>query len=296
MNRILTAGRGAFVLLERAGRTGVGECAPLPGRSPDRLEEDLAALASASSVDDVPLSLPAARFALETALLDLAAQERGVSVAEILGRAPVGELAASAIVPLGGSSTAATWKVKIGRGDQDGEIAALGVMRSGLRLDVNRAWSREQAARALPRLVRLEPAWVEEPVSAADLLDMGPQPVPIALDESLLDQPDESAAALAAGLVHAVVLKPALLGGHAACLDWAARARRAGAVPVTSHLMDGPVGLAAAIELALAIAEPGDPAAGLGAHDGLAAWPALAVPQLRGQRLISHRPGLGVRP
>ncbi len=296
MNRIVSAGRGAFVLVERAGRTGVGECAPLPGRSPDRLEEDLAALAAAASVDDVPASLPAARFALETALLDLAAQERDMSVADVLVASPARELFASAIVPLGGSSPATTWKVKIGRGDPGDEIAALGGMRRGLRLDVNRAWSREQTARALPRLVPLEPAWVEEPVSAADLLALGPQPVPIALDESLLDQPDESAAALAAGLVRAVVLKPALLGGHAACLTWAARARRAGAVPVVSHLMDGPVGLAAAIELALAIAQTGDPAAGLGAHDGLAAWPALAVPQLRGQRLVSHRPGLGVRP
>ena len=296
MNRIVTAGRGAFVLVERAGRTGVGECAPLPGRSPDRLDEDLLALGAAAAVEEIPPWLPAARFALETALLDLAAQERGLSVAEILTSAPARELFASAIVPLGESSPAATWKVKIGRGELESEIAALGGMRRGLRLDVNRAWSREQAARTLPRLVPLEPAWVEEPVSAADLLELGPQPVPIALDESLLDQPDQSAAALAAGLVHAVVLKPALLGGHVACLDWAARARRAGAVPVVSHLMDGPVGLAAAIELALAIAEPGDPAAGLGAHGGLAAWPALTLPQLRGQRLVSHRPGLGVRP
>ncbi len=296
MNRIARAGRGAYLVVERGGRAGTGECAPLPGRSPDRLDDCLAALASAARVDDIPRALPAARFALETALLDLAAQERGVSVAEVLAHSPARELVASAIVPLGGGSAAATWKVKIGRGDLDEELAALIRMRRGLRLDVNRGWSREQAARILPRLVGLEPAWVEEPVSATDLLALGRQPVPIALDESLLDQPEESAAALAAGLVHAVVLKPALLGGQAACLDWAARARRAGALPVVSHLMDGPVALAAAIELALAMARPGDPPPGLGAHDGLAAWPPVAIPQLQGQRLVSHRPGLGVGP
>ncbi|HEU5056466.1 MAG TPA: enolase C-terminal domain-like protein, partial [Kofleriaceae bacterium] len=237
MNRIVAAGRGAYVVVERGGRAGVGECAPLPGRSPDRLDECVAALAGARAVEDIPPGLPAARFALETALLDLAAQERGASVAELLSPAPMQALPASAIVPLGGSSAAATWKVKIGRGDLGEELVALAAMRRGLRLDVNRAWSREQAARALPRLVPLEPAWVEEPVSAADLLALGRQPVPVALDESLLDQPEESTAALAAGLVHALVLKPALLGGHAACLTWAARARRAGALPVVSHLM-----------------------------------------------------------
>lgn len=294
MNRIVAAGRGAFVLVERDGRAGVGECAPLPGRSPDRLDDGLTALASAAAVADIPRSLPAARFALETALLDLAAQERGASVSELLSGAPARVLAASAIVPLGGSAAAGTWKVKIGRGDFEAELRALAAMRRGLRLDVNRAWSRADAGERLARLVPLEPAWVEEPISAADLLALGPQPVPIALDESLLDQPEESRAALDAGLVRAVVLKPALLGGHAACLAWAARARRGGAVPIASHLMDGPVGLASTIELALAMARPGDPAAGLGAHQGLAAWPPVVVPQLRGDRLVSHRPGLGV--
>ncbi len=296
MNRIVPAGRGAFVLVERDGLTGAGECAPLPGRSADTIDDDLAALASARELADIPRSLPAARFALETALLDLEARARGVPVADLLAPAPVRELSASAIVPLGGHSPAAAWKVKIGRTDFAAERAALASMRRGLRLDVNRAWSLEQAAGHLAALVPLEPAWVEEPVSAADLVRLGAQPVPIALDESLLDQPHESAAALDAGLVQVLVLKPAVLGGHRACLDWAARARRAGALPVVSHLMDGPVALAAAIELALAIARPGDPAPGLGAHDGLAAFPPLRVPQLAGQRLVSHRPGLGVVP
>jgi L-alanine-DL-glutamate epimerase-like enolase superfamily enzyme len=294
VNRIIPAGRGAFLLVARDGLTGAGECAPLPGRSPDALADDLAALMSARELADIPLSLPAARFALETALLDLAAQVRGVSLAEMLAPEPVRELPASAIVPLGGSSPAAAWKVKIGRSEE--LTGALARMRRGLRLDVNRAWPRDQAARRLAALVPLEPAWVEEPTSAADLLQLGKQPVPIALDESLLDQPDESAAALDAGLVQVLVLKPAVLGGHRACLDWATRARTSGALPIVSHLMDGPIGLAAAIELALAVARPGDPAPGLGAHAGLADWPPLAVPQLAGQRLISHRPGLGVRP
>ncbi len=293
MNRIVPAGRGAFVLVERDGWTGAGECAPLPGRSPDALADDLAALASARELADIPPSLPAARFALETALLDLTARARGVSLAEILTPVPARELSASAIVPLGGWSPAAAWKVKIGRDDVTAELAR---MRRGLRLDVNRAWPREEAARRLAALAPLEPAWVEEPMSAADLLRLDKQPLPIALDESLADQPAESAAALEAGLVQVVVLKPAVLGGHRACLEWAARARQSGALPVVSHLMDGPVGLAAAIELALAMARPGDPAPGLGGHSGLAAWPPLAIPQLAGQRLVSHRPGLGVAP
>ena len=97
MNRIVAAGRGAYLIVERGGRTGAGECAPLPGRSPDRLDACLAALARAEAVADIPPGLPAARFALETALLGGEIEERGVSLAEVLSPVPVAELAASAL-------------------------------------------------------------------------------------------------------------------------------------------------------------------------------------------------------
>ena len=287
-------------LAGQSGRAGWGECSPLPGRSPDSLDACARALAAAARLEDVPPSLPAARFALETALADLEAQARGTSLAALLSPAPAESLACSAVVALDGAAPAdpvATWKVKIGRGDLARELDALRRLRprvARLRIDVNRALSRDQAARLLPLLAELDPEWVEEALSAEDLLALGGAPVPVALDESAADQPEATAAALERGLVRALVLKPAVLGGLAACRAWAARARAAGATPVVSHLFDGPVALAACAELALALARPGDPAAGLGRHAGLDAFPAARVPQLSGAALRPHAPGLGV--
>ncbi|HKE18782.1 MAG TPA: mandelate racemase/muconate lactonizing enzyme family protein [Kofleriaceae bacterium] len=324
-------------LTDRAGRTGCGEGSPLPGRSPDgaadcarALERTLAGVASTSSTSSLSVlaptaaaasaaiqaidgALPAARFALETALLDLAAQARGTSVAELLaepkGGPPLDELACSAVVPptgAGAPAGVATWKVKLGDPDRlEQDLAdlrralAAGPARVRVRLDINRRWSRAEAGRYLPRLAELAPdvalEWVEEPTSAADLVALAaPQPFAIALDESVADAPTDTEEALRRGVARVLVLKPAVLGGLSAAATWAGRARAAGAVPVVSHLFDGPVALAACAELALALARPGDPAAGLGHHAGLAALPPVRVPQLGAAALRSHRPGLGV--
>ena len=322
-------------LTDRAGRTGCGEGSPLPGRSPDSaadcaraLERALAgvpstsalsalaptAAAAAAAIQVIDGALPAARFALETALLDLAAQARGPSVAELLaeqtGGRPLDELACSAVVPptgAGAPAGVATWKVKLGDPDRlEQDLADLRRALAGapgsvrVRLDINRRWSRAEAGRYLPRLAELALdvalEWVEEPTSAPDLIALAaPQPFAIALDESVADAPADTEEALRRGLARVLVLKPAVLGGLSAAAIWAGRARAAGAVPVVSHLFDGPVALAACAELALALARPGDPAAGLGHHAGLASLPPVRVPQLgAGAALRSHRPGLGV--
>jgi o-succinylbenzoate synthase len=313
-------------LTDGAGRTGCGEGSPLPGRSPESaadcaraLERALAAplsalpptaAAAAAAIEMIDRALPAARFALETALLDLAAQATGASVAELLAARPADQLACSAVVPPTGAGAppgVTTWKVKLGdpaRLDQD--LADLRRALAGapvpvrVRVDVNRRWSRAEAARYLPRLAELAAdvalEWVEEPTAAADLLALGDaQPFVIALDESVADAEVDTEEALRRGLARVLVLKPAVLGGLSAAASWAARARAAGATPVVSHLFDGPVALAACAELALALALPGDPAAGLGLHAGLASLPLARVPQLGdGTILRSHRPGLGV--
>jgi o-succinylbenzoate synthase len=310
-------------LTDRAGRVGWGECSPLPGRSPDTraeceraLERVLAgpvpsiaatAAGAAGAIDVLDRALPAARFALESALLDLAAQARGVSVAQLLAAEPAARVACSAVVPPTGAAPhvprgITTWKVKIGdlaRLDRD--LADLRRTPAGihLRLDINGQWSRDDASSQLPRLAELVPEWVEEPTSATDLIALGASlPVPIALDESLCHAAADTVTALERGLVRALVLKPALLGGLAAAAVWAERARRAGAVPVVSHLFDGPIAFAACAELALALARPEDPAAGLGPHEGLSALAGVHVRQLGedGTHLSSHRPGLGVSP
>ncbi len=120
-------------------------------------------------------------------------------------------------------------------------------------------------------------------------------PVPIAVDESLHGPHPEALleALLRAKRCSVVVLKPAALGGALRCIALARLARHHGAAVVVSHLFDGPVALAAAAELALALG--GSRAAGLALHGGLSAFPAARFPAFAPGCLVPHaRPGLGV--
>src|SRR5205814_6820825 len=89
-------------LVDDDGRVGRGEASPLPGYSPDDRDAcaaslaavDVAALAIGggdllegvrAAVARIDARLPAARFAVETALLDLAAQRLGTAPHRLLG-------------------------------------------------------------------------------------------------------------------------------------------------------------------------------------------------------------------
>ena len=121
-------------------------------------------------------------------------------------------------------------------------------------------------------------------------------PVPIALDESLAPAGawERIEPALRTSNAVAVVLKPMLLGGIARTLDLAARARVAGLDVTVSHLFDGPVALAAASHLAIAVGSRAR-ASGLAPHGGLAVWPAATLAALRGAELLPLTvPGIGL--
>ncbi len=315
-------------LRDETGRIGQGEAAPLPGYSSETLSDCTASLrnlhATLSVVDPGdPLAalgtlaaLPsAARFALETALCDLAGQRRGVSLAVCLGG--VARPGAIALHAQPGAATDPelvaearrlvsrgfrTLKVKIG-GDFDRERAALVRLREAvgpgvsLRLDANGAWSLDGARRRLADLAPLAPEFVEQPVPGADLLALGPCAVPWAADESLVD-PSVAEALLGAGPsggCAAFVVKPALLGGLSAARSLALRAQARGFGVVVTHLFDGPVGLAAACALALSLPSP-PWACGLAAHPGLAGGAAAVRYLTAGGTVVSatDAPGLGV--
>ena len=97
---------------------------------------------------------------------------------------------------------------------------------------------------------------------------------------------------IAADSVRAVVLKPMRLGGAVRCMQIAAAARAVGIEPVVTHMMDGPIALAAARALAFAL-QPAL-ACGLAAHDALGSWPVPVHPHLRGAVAVPRRePGHG---
>jgi o-succinylbenzoate synthase len=320
-----TERRGVLVRASGGGAVGVGEASPLPGYSPDDVDGCERALAAAAPalagaelaagpgllaaiagrVAAVPAAAPAARFALETALLDLAGQVLGQPVSRLLadapaGRVPVCALAASpaeAVAAVGAGATAV--KVKIGRaGAFARERALLARIRDAigpearLRVDVNGGWTASEATAHLEALAPLDLELAEEPVSGEFLASLGTAPVPLAVDESLARTSDADALLALPG-VRAAVLKPMILGGALACRTLAARARSRGAAPVVSHLFDGPVAHAACAALALALA-PG-PAAGLAPHPALSAWPGARAPQVSMAGITTAAaPGLGL--
>jgi L-alanine-DL-glutamate epimerase-like enolase superfamily enzyme len=251
----------------------------------------------------LPPTVPAAAFALETAFLDWVGRTRGRSMAEILrpeGRQRDVRLAAlmqgRTKEEIAAEARAAfargldTIKVKIGRpGGFGEELEILHGLREdlgdrfALRLDGNGAWDLAEAEERLPALVAARPEFVEQPVVPYLLLKLGGSPLPIAADETLLF-PGAAERLSAVRAVTVWVLKPMALGGIARCLAIAkiAKARKIGVL--VSHLFDGPVALAAAAELALAL--PAMPlACGLDRHAGLSVWPDASVPQIEGGRI-----------
>lgn len=275
---------------------------------------DAVALAMAP-VEARLVSSKVARFALETALFDAVGVRRGLSVAECLaGRASEGAIPVNALLDastgdlaararqIGADRSIRAVKVKLRARDEaafERELCELSALRKvlpppfELRLDPNGAWTLAEAREKLARLAPLAPRYVEQPVPAELLPELGPTAVPWAADESLC------LPGLAERLAHvdgcaAFILKPAALGGLTRALTLAELGAAAGLDLVVTHYLDGPVGLAAACELARAL--PKRPlACGLDLHPGMAAYPAMPNPHRREQGIIlrAELPGLG---
>jgi L-alanine-DL-glutamate epimerase-like enolase superfamily enzyme len=329
-------------LMDDRGHTGQGEASPLPGYSPDTCDDcerelreiqfdGLPALTLDAPLEPqlgellhkARLTAPAACFAFETALLDLAGQRLGRPLAALLGT-PRGGVPLSALIDqIDGASPSAlvrsarlaserglrTLKCKIGRpGGFEEELAGLWAVRDALgdtvalRLDANQSFPHEEVRQRLAALAPLGPELVEEPIAGglqsispmrlAELADL----VPLAADETLQRAEFRTALGplLATGQLRALVLKPMALGGLSSCLQLAREAAGQDVALVVTHLFDGPVALAATAALALAL--PGRVlACGLDRHPGLAAWPVVDLPGWGAATLTPcERPGLGL--
>lgn len=304
-------------LQARDGRTGWGEAVYPPGGGERALPlySSLAALVEAGRGHPAAWwtrhleALPApARLALETALLDLAAQAAGRPLAQYLAPGAVAQVDVNA--PAGGldeglearlrAARAAGYrvaKVKLGRRPVAEELGRLRRLRVpeglALRFDANRAWSPSEAERMLHALAEAhwpveaceEPLADPEPGRLARLQSV--LPFDLALDESLHDR--YLALSPASLPVRRVVLKPARLGGLRRALAWAEAARAAGRTVVFTSWLEGPTGLRALVHLAAAW--------GRGVHGlGTAAWFAQPDPELlprQGRLSVPQGPGLG---
>jgi o-succinylbenzoate synthase len=310
------------------GTTGLGEASPLPGYSPDSIEEASRELRELTehSIEADPLATPPAllsdalaahsmqcpssRFAVEAALLDWLGRTRLQPLHEVL--AGQGERSPIPIADLVAEPNPASWpshvdalvedgathvKMKIGS-DLDAEVAALQAVRRAhptlpIRLDANRRLSPSLVIRHAGSLESLELELMEEPVAAERWLDVIDLPLPFALDETLGEQA-LSQRLLETGAVRAVVLKPTVLGGLRASFEVAERAAEHGVPTLVSHTFEGPIARAATAELALALQT--ELAAGLGAHPALELWPDHQISAIVARQIVPHRTsGLGLR-
>ena len=254
-----------------------------------------------------------ARFAAETALLDLLAQRFGRTLADCLsGDGSSAEVPCNALLDASVDDLAAkaqklavqgysAIKVKLRAHDDAGfarEVEALRNMRSvwfgELRLDPNGRWTIDEARRKLEVLAEFSPRYVEQPVPAAGLLDLGKTACPWAADESLL-LPGLPERLIDAGTCAAFILKPALLGGLSRAFELAKLAESAEIAVVTTHALDGPVGIATACEFARALPRV-SAACGLDLHAGLSRYPNMTSPHHVRPGVIGRTnslPGLG---
>jgi o-succinylbenzoate synthase len=273
--------------------TGRGEAAPLPGFSPDTLQDCQAALAAFDATrlpawlepgqsvlgelsrasSRLPARLPAARAALEGALLELWSRAAGKPAWALLRDASASPPSPRAVAALlmGDADEAlaqalraqargiATFKLKVGRpGQLERELALVRELRAELgaeaklRLDANQSFSASEARDCLVRFAEQNLELVEEPCTLAELSLLTEIAVPLAFDESLLQLSPEVVEQQARG-VYALVLKPTLLGGVSACYAWANAATRVGAQVILSHAFEGPLGLGLSAALALSI-------------------------------------------
>ena len=293
------------VLRDFDGAFGRGEAAPLASFDGVDVERALAALdahravlafadpGGAREACRAADPLPQALAAIDVALWDLAGRRAGRPLAALLAREPAGAVEVNASIADLSTQDAANAarravaagyraiKLKVGTGD---DIARIRAVRAAigpavaLRLDANGAWSLAQAERVLTAAGALE--LVEEPVHAAGALAALRSRIRtrVAVDESEGEPAD------------AVSLKLSRSGGITGLLTDAARARAAGMEVYVTSTYEGPIGVAAALHAAAALAPL--PACGLATLE-LFDEPS-PLPVHDGRIDVPRGPGLGV--
>lgn len=256
------------------GLVGLGEAVPLSlrgGASLTQVVTELTLLGERETLDETTLrgdltalSAPA-RCAALTALLDLRGKRvaaggspaAGPSSAPVSCNAtlvagdPASVVAAAERWAADGFST---FKLKLGSGDEAAQVRAVREAlgpRARIRIDVNGAWDVETAKRTLGELEAYEVELAEQPVATLEeAMELARSTsIPIAGDESIESRGDaERAAAMEACQVTGVKLSK--VGGPEEAIEIAE------VLPAyISSALDGPVGIAAAAQVAATLDE-----------------------------------------
>ncbi|MDD5395146.1 MAG: o-succinylbenzoate synthase [Thiothrix sp.] len=273
--------RGWLVCLKTAdGHVAYGDCPPMPEAGTEtaaqawvslqHLQRQLTGLPVVTALEEMGHVTPAARYAVETALLELCARQRQIPIAHLLNHAA--PMAISVNTVLGGLGQGGLTQViqaveegfsilkfKVGLQSVRQELDGLHQLVDSLppnvrlRLDANRAWPLPLARQFLREIADLPIESLEEPLQQADADDwLGLQALvsfPLALDESL----PRWQHGITAHPAQRLMLKPTVLGGLVPAFRLAQRAIDAGKECVVTTVVDSAVGVRATAHLATAL-------------------------------------------
>ena len=235
-----------YITITENGKTGIGECAPLPGLSLDNIDQIESKLGEVckdpnSHIKDLSIlkGFPSIRFGLEMAELDL----RNGGSQNYFGSFE--SIKINGLIWMGDpdfmmsqlkQKLEESWKcikIKIGALDFEKELEILQSIRSqfgkdnlGLRVDANGAFTVSDINKKLNRLAEFDLHSIEQPIQTGqwDLLTELCQysPIPIALDEELIPLVNEEDRIRMLDRVKPqyLVLKPSLLGGFSESDKW----------------------------------------------------------------------------
>ncbi|MES2386904.1 MAG: o-succinylbenzoate synthase [Bacteroidota bacterium] len=273
------------------GRFGIGEVSLIAGLSPDDvsdLEPRLHNLCQkigniplevnrswvnpdfvvpVYSTSLVPDTLPAVRFGMETALLDLLngghrmvfnnsfyTHAKPITINGLIWMGDKEYMLNQIAEKLEDGFT--SLKVKIGGANFEDELELLKSLRKeytaqelSIRLDANGAFSADNAMEYLNRLSEVEPEILEQPIKPGQIQEMAAicekSLVPIGLDEELIGitDLDNKLKLLETVKPKAVILKPSLLGGFQAGREWIEVAEELGIRWWLSSALESNVGL-----------------------------------------------------
>ncbi|HEY5286143.1 MAG TPA: enolase C-terminal domain-like protein [Solirubrobacteraceae bacterium] len=252
--------------------------------------------------------LPEAFAAIDLALWDRAGRRAGRPIASLLTDTPAPAVPVNATLSAVDRAGAARQaklaveqdfrclKVKVGVGDDAGRVAAVRAVAGphiALRVDANGAWDVEQAVRSIEALAPAGLELVEEPVHGlAGVREVRDRVATrVAIDETAAEH-----GALTAGVADAVCLKISRCGGISGLLAAATLVRASGAEVYVASTLDGPLGVAAGVHAAAALASRGPlPACGLATLSMFEGLDEQLAP-VQGEIAVPRGPGLGVEP
>lgn len=257
------------VIIERDGGYGEAAIVPYLGESSTEILAALASFASdrlellSAGVRVDAIASRGAQCAVDLALHDAEGRARGEPLWKVLGINAASPIETSFTIAMdtpdemarrARAAEVSILKLKMGGVDDEACVEAVrGVTNATLRLDANGGWSREEAARLIPRLARFKIELVEQPLAVADRdgfawLRAQQIGVPIFADESVSTV--EGIDALAQN-VDGIVIKLRKFGGLRLAYAAIERARSLGLRTMMGCMIESSLAVTAAAHLAL---------------------------------------------